>query len=656
VARLTRKIGLSLGADTCWPICFEDLIKDLDVVVKTKQDEVRFEVERIAIEPYDLRAKVDYDLIVDRLTHWYAPAREWIKKAILMDGAYTWNNPWSIESNQKHTAYAAMQALGLPIPETWMIPAKAYEPKPDLQVTLERYAKLFDLGKVGKEVGYPCFMKPFDGGGWVGVTKCDDEPALRDAYEKSGKSLMHVQKGVVPFERFVRCVGLGPQTLLMNYDPDAPLHDRYRVDTGFVTQKEQKLIEDITLTINAFFGWDFNSCEALLQKGTWYPIDFANPCPDSQVTSLHYHFPSLVKAKLRWALFVAATKRKMRMNLDWAPYFAVQAKKLPLPEAIAEYGKLARAHFEAERFEEFCATNLGKLDQAAWEYFGSPRAKAAVRKKVEMVFPKHEWDRFTDHFFGAFQRWREDDRRPGTSRASRSPSRRRPLSCRPRARRRARRARAPRRPRRRWPTPTPTPAPSAAPDKSRSEAEGLPQEALRTSDEQGIDPLALAAPRPEGDPARPLGRGRHAGPAVPDRGRRRRGVRALPHDQGAAGPAREAADQALLARLARRGRSGSRARTAGPRGLRAELLRRLRLPRGRAGDPRGLQVEGHRHRRGRSVDRRLQRARHDLPPPGRVLEGGVHERHLRPVEEVRQGPEAARLPRVLAARFHPGAA
>ena len=29
----TRRIGLSLGADICWPICFEEIIKDLDLVI-----------------------------------------------------------------------------------------------------------------------------------------------------------------------------------------------------------------------------------------------------------------------------------------------------------------------------------------------------------------------------------------------------------------------------------------------------------------------------------------------------------------------------------------------------------------------------------------------------------------------------------------------
>jgi len=29
------------------------------------------------------------------LTHWYHTSREWIKKAVIMDGLYVFNNPWS---------------------------------------------------------------------------------------------------------------------------------------------------------------------------------------------------------------------------------------------------------------------------------------------------------------------------------------------------------------------------------------------------------------------------------------------------------------------------------------------------------------------------------------------------------------------------------
>ena len=29
MANITRKIGLSLGADDCWPICFEDIVGDM---------------------------------------------------------------------------------------------------------------------------------------------------------------------------------------------------------------------------------------------------------------------------------------------------------------------------------------------------------------------------------------------------------------------------------------------------------------------------------------------------------------------------------------------------------------------------------------------------------------------------------------------------
>ena len=156
---VTRHIGLSLGADICWPLCFEHIIKRLDLRIPHGGDTVRFEVERVTIEPFDLRQPVKYDLVVDRLTHWFHTSREWIKKGILMDDLYVFNNPWSVQANEKHTSYCAMMHLGMPIPETWMVPPKSYEANPDLKPTLQRYAKLFDLAKVGEKLGWPLDRK-----------------------------------------------------------------------------------------------------------------------------------------------------------------------------------------------------------------------------------------------------------------------------------------------------------------------------------------------------------------------------------------------------------------------------------------------------------------------------------------------------------------
>ena len=138
MAKVSRKIGLSLGADICWPICYEQILQKLDLAIPWKGDTVGIEVERVTIEPFDLRQPVKYDMVLDRLTHWFDTSREWIKKAILMDGLYVLNNPWAVQSMHKHTTYAAMMALGMPIPDTWMIPPKSYDPSlPDLLPTLK---------------------------------------------------------------------------------------------------------------------------------------------------------------------------------------------------------------------------------------------------------------------------------------------------------------------------------------------------------------------------------------------------------------------------------------------------------------------------------------------------------------------------------------
>ncbi len=401
MANARRKIGLSLGADICWPICYEQIVGKLGLDV---------EVERVTIEPFDLRQPCSYDVVIDRLTHWYHPSREWIKKAVLMDGLYVFNNPWSVQANEKQTTYCAMMHLGMPIPKTWLVPPRSYEPTPDLQPTLRSYAKLFDLGALGREVGYPLFMKPYDGGGWKGVSRVDNEQTLKSAYDSSGKLVMHLQNAVDPYDSFVRCIGLGPQTRLVKYDASAPLHDRYTMAKDFVSAEEAQLLRDTTLTINAFFGWDFNSSESLrgAKDGVWYPIDFANPCPDSQVTSLHYHFPWVVIANIRWSLFCAMTQRPMRKTLDWEPFYSVAEQHLPYREKLRAYAKIAEERLDTARFEEFCAKHLANLDETALEFFGTPVARDAVRQKVTALFPPNEIEMFTELFWNRIQAWRAD--------------------------------------------------------------------------------------------------------------------------------------------------------------------------------------------------------------------------------------------------------
>jgi hypothetical protein len=153
------------------------------------------------------------------LTHWYHTSREWIKKAILIDDLYVFNNPWSIQSMEKHTSYCAMIKLGWPSPTTWLVPPKSYDPSPDLRPTLHRYAKLFDLGTIGDESATRFIVKPYDGGGWRAVTRAEDEAALRRAYEDSGKLVMHVQKAIHPFDAFVRCIGIGPRSTSSTMTP-----------------------------------------------------------------------------------------------------------------------------------------------------------------------------------------------------------------------------------------------------------------------------------------------------------------------------------------------------------------------------------------------------------------------------------------------------
>jgi hypothetical protein len=406
----THLIGLLLGTEEDWSGAFETLMAQVAPSISHGGERHEFAVERVTIEPFDLRARPRYGLVIDRLAHWYYVPREWIKKAALMDGVYLLNNPFTFQAMEKHSAYCAMIRLGLKVPDTWLVPYKQPPADERFAYTAQRYNQPFNLAEVAGRIGYPLFMKPFDGGAWVGVSQVRDADELAARYDESGQRLMHLQKAVDGFDVFARSLSIGAETMVMNFDPDQPMHARYSVSHDFLDAATGDEVLTISRLINAFFRWEFNSCESLVRGGDAFPIDYANASPDVALTSLHYYFPWAMTALVKWAVFCTVTGRKPRYDLDTRRYFDIAERAdLSYDEKLAAYRALADDYFETERYTDFCASRLANFDEVALEWFGGPDFDALLVDTVRSQFPAHEHDHFIAHYRGLLGLWVSDE-------------------------------------------------------------------------------------------------------------------------------------------------------------------------------------------------------------------------------------------------------
>ena len=406
---MTRLIGLLLGTEEDWPSAFEQYMDRLKLDITYEGTTNTFATERITIEPFDLRMVPRHSLVIDRLAHWYYQPREWVKKSALMNGVYLMNNPFTFQSMEKHAAYCAMIRLGLKVPETWLLPHKEPPDNPRFPYTAQKYNRPFDLKAIANHIGYPLFMKPFDGGAWVGVTRITNDAELQEWYDASGHRLMHLQQSVEGFDAFARSLSIGAETMVMRFEPGNPMHDRYQVEHGFLTPEVGEEVVNIGKLVNAFFRWEFNSCETLVKGTEVFPIDYANACPDVSLISLHYYFPWAIKALAKWAIFCTTTERTMRIDQDTENYFAVGDREdLTYEDKIEAYGKLADDYFETDRYHEFCSKHLPHAEEVMVEFVQSRAFDDLIVETVRTTFPADEHDRFIPHYRGLLAAWAND--------------------------------------------------------------------------------------------------------------------------------------------------------------------------------------------------------------------------------------------------------
>ncbi len=406
----THLIGLLLGTEEDWSAAFETLVARAASGIEYGGERHDFTTERVTIEPFDLRMRPRHALVIDRLAHWYYVPREWIKKVALMDGVYLMNNPFTFQSMEKHSAYCAMIRLGLKVPDTWLVPYKQPPADERFAYTAERYNRPFDLAGIAETIGYPLFMKPFDGGAWVGVSQVRDASQLTARYDESGQRLMHLQRAVDGFDVFARSLSIGAETMVMHFEPERPQHDRYQVDHDFLDETTGREVVTIGRTVNAFFRWEFNSCETLIKDGEVHPIDYANACPDVSLISLHYYFPWAIKALLRWTVYCCVTGRRMRVGMNPEEWFAVGDSEQGYAEKLEAYRRMADDYFEVEAYEEFCDSHLGHVDEAMADYIDSPEFDALLVETVARTFPAREHEQFVAHYRGLLGAWVTDQR------------------------------------------------------------------------------------------------------------------------------------------------------------------------------------------------------------------------------------------------------
>ena len=197
------------------------------------------------------------------------------------------------------------------------------------------------------------------------------------------------------------------------------MHNRYAVEHGFLSEAVGTEAVTIAQTVNAFFRWEFNSCEMLVKDGVVYPIDYANACPDVAVTSLHYYFPWAMKALLQVVGVLRGDRSQGPHPGRHRP--VVRGRRRPGAGLPGQARGLPRARGRPLRDRPLprvlrrrpCRTST------RWCSSGStPTTSAALlTDTIQPTYPKHEWDKFEGHFGGLTRLWVIDETvaaQPGT--------------------------------------------------------------------------------------------------------------------------------------------------------------------------------------------------------------------------------------------------
>lgn len=315
-----RKIGVLHGKERSFP-------EALVARVNSKN------VEGITAEPVSIDKVMQgepsgYAVIIDRISQDVPFYRAFLKNAALC-GTAVINNPFWWSADEKFFNNCLATKINVPVPKTVILPSRDH-PDDTSDESFSNLSYPLDWENIFSYIGFPAYMKPFAGGGWKNVYKLRNAEEFFQKHNETGQLVMMLQEEIV-FEQYYRCYCIGRKYVrIMPYEPRNPHHLRYVSD--FKPSPELlKTMEDIVLRINNYLGYDFNTVELAIRNGIPYAIDFCNPAPDAEVTSVgEENFEWVVEAMANFAIEKAHSFQEGKDNLTWGEYIKRGANGMPL--------------------------------------------------------------------------------------------------------------------------------------------------------------------------------------------------------------------------------------------------------------------------------------------------------------------------------------
>ncbi|HEX5707525.1 MAG TPA: hypothetical protein VFX96_09535 [Pyrinomonadaceae bacterium] len=278
-----KKVGILVGREKTFPTSL------IEKVNERGGGDVVAEMVNVGGVRHDTGK--EYDLIVDRISHEVPFYRAFLKRAAL-EGTIIINNPFWWSADDKFFNYSLAEKLGVAVPRTVLLPQKDYI-EGIVSESLRNLEFPLDWEGICDYVGFPAFIKPFDGGGWKNVSKVNSLEELWQVYDTTGTLCMTLQ-AAVDFDRFVRCYCIGQEeVMIMPYDPSKPYlsGEQYLHNPYYLPAELAQRVADDVRTLCRALGYDINTVEMAIQGDTPYAIDFMNPAPDAERASVgdFYH-------------------------------------------------------------------------------------------------------------------------------------------------------------------------------------------------------------------------------------------------------------------------------------------------------------------------------------------------------------------------------